>query len=598
MRSGILFSIVVFVCIVGIASADTFGAGDTRFLIEFVNISGDSGDLGSWPAGNGYTFSGVNHGDYRMGKFEITNEQWSKFMNEYGMVTGIPYTAYDKNPYWTGTDVPTNMVSWYEVAQFVNWLNTSTGHAAAYKFTGTQGTSDYTFAVWEPNDFGCDGSNPYRNSNAYYFLPREDEWVKAAYWSGTSLQTWASPGDITPTQSDWNFYDKRSPINPYNPWTIGSGAEELNGTFDMMGNVSEWMESPGTGIDLFLSDSPRVNRGGSYWGRGYIIIWLDVYQVSSSIGQSFLPKEQREKFGFRVASVLSDENFKPIAYAGDDQIIEIPIDEVAEIKLDGTGSYDNNGDALEYFWYNDANELIATVAEPLFSFGIGEYEFTLIVNDDTEDSEPDEVVITVLQMNRPPMAHAGEDQAVYAWVDGLAEVKFDGTSSYDEDGDALEYYWYDGNDLIAMGVEPNVLLGVGEHVIDLIVNDGIEDSVPNSCSVTVLETIEAEAVLTPQVLHRDSGRPHVIGRIEFADEQMPVLDPNEPMLLLIGQAQIGDERQMLDYSKKEKAWYLAGFFDNAALMEVITEDGDVEVILAAKLLTGQWIFGTDIVTVK
>ncbi len=93
---------------------------------------------------------------------------------------------------------PANEVSWYEVAQFANWLNTNTGHQAAYKFTGTQGQGDYTFAVWEVGDAGYDSGNPYRNSNAYYFLPTEDEWVKAAYWNGTSLQTYsnASPDDL------------------------------------------------------------------------------------------------------------------------------------------------------------------------------------------------------------------------------------------------------------------------------------------------------------------------------------------------------------------------------------------------------------------
>ena len=40
------------------------------------------------------------------------------------------------------------------------------------------------------------------------------------------------------------------------------------------------------------------------------------------------------------------------------------------------------------------------------------------------------------------------------------------------------------------------------------------------------------------------------------------------------------------------------FFDHSTVMEAITEDGDIELTLAAKLLTGQWMFGTDIVTVK
>ena len=49
--------------------ADTFGTGDNQFTIEFVTISGTSN-----PAG-GY---GVIAYDYRIGKFEITAEQWHK----------------------------------------------------------------------------------------------------------------------------------------------------------------------------------------------------------------------------------------------------------------------------------------------------------------------------------------------------------------------------------------------------------------------------------------------------------------------------------------------------------------------------------------
>jgi len=38
----------------------------------------------------------------------------------------------------------------------------------------------------------------------------------------------------------------RYATNPAGPWDVGSGSQELNGTYDMMGNVQEWMESPWT----------------------------------------------------------------------------------------------------------------------------------------------------------------------------------------------------------------------------------------------------------------------------------------------------------------------------------------------------------------
>jgi len=288
---GVLTVSLCLCFISGVSFADTFAVGTANeFTIDFVGISGDAGNLGSWSAGSGYTFSGVNHGDYRMGTYEITNDQWTKFKNEYGTVYGNPTYAYDEDPYWTGTNVPTNNASWYEAAQFVNWLNTSSGHQAAYKFSGTQGTGNYTLEVWQSGDTGYDASNPYRNSNAYYFLPTEDEWVKAAYWNGTNLQTYATPGDVIPVAGSDTNYD----LAIGEPWDVGDGTEELNGTFDMMGNVWEWMESPYNSGD-YLSGSDRGIRGGSYG--------LYDYFLRSSVRNIGYPRYEDYNIGFRVASV-------------------------------------------------------------------------------------------------------------------------------------------------------------------------------------------------------------------------------------------------------------------------------------------------------
>ena len=269
-----------------LAGADTFGAGANQFTIEFVPISGDSGNLGSWSAGWEYTFSGVNHGDYRIGKFEITNDQWTKFINVQGKPDGSPSNAYDADPYWTGSSVPTNNVSWYEAVQFVNWLNVQAGKTEAYKFTGTPGTSDYTFGIWNASE-AWGGTNLYRHKDAYYFLPTEDEWLKAAYWNGTTLQTYsnASDGDLisgSPDPSKWNY----SPSVGSEPWNVGSGVQELNGTYDMMGNVWEWNE---TQIGSFLGV-----RGGTYNFNDGLRVAYRNYQY---------PYLEHTGIGFRVASV-------------------------------------------------------------------------------------------------------------------------------------------------------------------------------------------------------------------------------------------------------------------------------------------------------
>lgn len=287
-RELMILVVGVLLAVANVASADTFDAGGANeFTIDFVNISGATN-----PAG-GY---GVVNNDYRMGTYEITNDQWNKFVNIYGTPTGNSPWAYDASAYYTGTEVPTNMVSWLEGVQFANWLNTSTDHQAAYKFTGTQGQGDYAFVPWESGDTGYDADNPYRNSNAYYFLPTDDEWVKAAYWNGTTLQTYATIGDIVPIAGVDTNYD--NVIGQ--PWDIGSGSEELNGTFDMMGNVSEWMESLrfSQGGEEPVPNTLSV-RGGSYASSLFLLTYHD---------EGFLYDEAIH-LGFRVASVPEPVTF-------------------------------------------------------------------------------------------------------------------------------------------------------------------------------------------------------------------------------------------------------------------------------------------------
>jgi hypothetical protein len=92
-------------------------------------------------------------------------------------------------------------------------------------------------------------------------------------------------------------------------------------------------------------------------------------------------------------------NAPPIAEAGPNQTAYAGCDGTAQAALDGTASYDEDGDALNYYWSwtvegstYDANSVNPTIELP-----VGQHVITLVVNDGTEDSEPNEVVITVME---------------------------------------------------------------------------------------------------------------------------------------------------------------------------------------------------------
>jgi hypothetical protein len=93
----------------------------------------------------------------------------------------------------------------------------------------------------------------------------------------------------------------------------------------------------------------------------------------------------------------------PIADAGPDQITYTWFDCFAQVILDGTDSYDPDGDELTYSWTWVINGEVheANGVNPSIQLPLGEHTIKLIVNDGTEDSEPDQVIITVLD-NTPP----------------------------------------------------------------------------------------------------------------------------------------------------------------------------------------------------
>jgi len=186
-------------------------------------------------------YGGVNY-SYQISQYEVTGA-------EFGAAVADDANVGNSNPN-TGSK-PAEYVSWYEAVKYCNWLTSGDAYLGAYTHSGGSFT-------------GIDRAGAISTYGTVYVLPTEDEWYKAAYWRDDINDQWslyAHGADTTPTwgtTEGWNYYDYDGgyATDDHRPWGVGYGAQEQNGTYDMMGNVLEWTESP-------YDSSKAVMRGGA-----------------------------------------------------------------------------------------------------------------------------------------------------------------------------------------------------------------------------------------------------------------------------------------------------------------------------------------------
>jgi len=146
------------------AQADTFGTSGNEFTIDFVNI-GNTGN-----AADTTSYGAVPY-EYRASIYEISQNDITKATAS-GMAN-VTAGAWSNNQ-------PAANISWYAAAAFVNFLNTNSGKTAAYNLAWSGSAWSMTLQS-SSNAWTAGGTNLYRNKDAFYFLPSENEWYKAAY---------------------------------------------------------------------------------------------------------------------------------------------------------------------------------------------------------------------------------------------------------------------------------------------------------------------------------------------------------------------------------------------------------------------------------
>jgi hypothetical protein len=275
------------------AQADTFGGGTTNeFTIDFVNI-GNTGN-----AADTTTYGAVPY-EYRASTYEISQDAIDKATAS-GManVTAGP---------WTGNQ-PAATISWYEAAAFVNFLNTNSGKTAAYNLTFT---TNWSMLLWSSEQaWTAGGTNLYRNKDAFYFLPSENEWYKAAYYNpgGSNYFLYPTASSSVPmavasgTDAGSAVYNGGAVTNPA-AVTFAGGLSPY-GTMGQGGNVWEWNESAFAGTNSSSSEN-RTFRGGNWFH--------DEDHLRSSFRLKYDPSNEFYGIGFRVASVPEPSTYALLA---------------------------------------------------------------------------------------------------------------------------------------------------------------------------------------------------------------------------------------------------------------------------------------------
>jgi sulfatase modifying factor 1 len=268
----------LFYC-AGVSFADTFGSGANSFDIDFVTIGnpGNPADTTGVPSTAGsvlYT--------YRIGKYEISEQMIDK-ANALG---GLGTTKDTRGP-----NKPATSISWYEAAKFVNWLNTSTGNHAAYKFD-----IGGNFQLWQPTDPGYMPGILFRNSLAKYFLSSVDEWYKAAYYDPSAGIYYNFPtGSDIPPISVATGTAPGTAVYQAGPADITqAGGLSPYGTMAQGGNAAEWNETSLSATGQSPDLSGRAIRGGDWASFANDLASFSAVQL--------IPSAESATVGFRVSS--------------------------------------------------------------------------------------------------------------------------------------------------------------------------------------------------------------------------------------------------------------------------------------------------------
>lgn len=299
-------------------------------LITYPTVSvGDPGN-----SNDANQFGAVSY-KFNMGKFNVTIAQYAAFLNAVAKadvyelyhprmgedmnVAGIQRSGKPGSYLYTvlnnggdSSNRPIAYVTWFDAARFANWM--ANGQPEGLQEASTTEDGAYSLrGILSGSAVGKNVCNPNTGQTITFWIPTENEWYKAAYYTNNyestskpgyylyATQSNTAPGNIvgsSPNQMNVivgvNFsvtqnatlYATQNYLTDVGAYT---GSPSYYGTFDQNGGLYQWND---------LDGKPFPYRGvrGSFWFAGA--------QAAQSINfAAVTPEHAGNDIGFRLSSI-------------------------------------------------------------------------------------------------------------------------------------------------------------------------------------------------------------------------------------------------------------------------------------------------------
>ncbi len=140
-----------------------------------------------------------------------------------------------------------------------------------------------------------------------------------------------------------------------------------------------------------------------------------------------------------------------------------------KLDFDASKSKDEDGDSLKYSWEFGDGTVLESSRRVSHTYNKGgEYLVKVTVDDQRQTPCSTDSQSINVRINTPPVADAGPNLVCCINTESF----FDGSSSYDADGDSLSYFWDFGDGATAKGAKvTHVYKKIGEYTVTLSVDD-------------------------------------------------------------------------------------------------------------------------------